>query len=110
MSLNHEQAESFLQKGFSRRQLGRIARVLTAGAAFPFYNEFAMAQDAERRLLRGTGAARRAMDPDAVRISSNENPLGPCKEGQEAMIKVLPHGGRYSPFGESGDFVKAVAD
>ena len=49
------------------------------------------------RMLRG--GARRAMDPDTVRISSNENPLGPCKEGLEAIAKVAPYGGRYSPFG-----------
>lgn len=83
MSHPIEHAESFLQRGFTRRQVGRIASLLTAGAAMPFYNEFAMAQEAQRRTL-GAGGARRAMDPDAVRISSNENPLGPCKEGLEA--------------------------
>lgn len=108
MLLSPEQTDSLLQKGFSRRQLGRIASLLTAGATLPFYNEYAMAQDAQQRLLRG--GARRAMDPDAVRISSNENPLGPCKEGLEAIAKVAPHGGRYSPFGEQGDFVTTVAE
>jgi len=67
-----------------------------------------MAQEAQRRTL-GDGA-RRAFDPDATRISSNENPLGPCKEGLEALIKVAPFGGRYQPFGESADFVKAVSE
>lgn len=109
MSLPLEHAESFLQRGFTRRQVGRIASLLTAGAAMPFYNEFAMAQDAQRRTL-GAGGARRAMDPDAVRISSNENPLGPCKEGLEAMVKVGPYGGRYQPFNEQGSFVEAVAE
>lgn len=110
MLLSREQTDSFLQKGFSRRQLGRIASLLTAGATLPFYNEYAMAQDAQQRMLRGAGGARRAMDPDAVRISSNENPLGPSKEGLEAIAKVAPHGGRYSPFGEQGDFVTTVAE
>ena len=110
MSISESQADPILNKGFSRRQLGRIASVLTAGAAFPFYNEFAMAQDAERRMNRGAGGMRAAMDPDAVRISSNENPLGPSKEGLEAIYKVAPHGGRYSPFGEQADFVKTVAE
>jgi histidinol-phosphate aminotransferase len=81
--------ESFLQRGFTRRQVGRIASVLTAGAAMPFYNEFAMAQEAERRMGR-----RGPMPADAVRISSNENPLGPCKAGLEALTKVAPYGGR----------------
>jgi histidinol-phosphate/aromatic aminotransferase/cobyric acid decarboxylase-like protein len=110
MSLPREQTDSFLQRGFTRRDVGRIASLLTAGAALPFYNEYAMAQDAERRTLRTAGAIRRAMEPDAVRISSNENPLGPCKEGLEAIAKVAPYGGRYQPFGEQGDFVTTVAE
>src|SRR5882724_7797312 len=105
MPLSREQTNSFLHRGFSRRDVGRIATLLTAGATLPFYNEYAMAQDATRRM----GGARAAMDPDAVRISSNENPLGPCKEGLEAIAKVAPHGGRYSPFGEQGEFVKTIA-
>src|SRR5437870_2981191 len=107
MALSPKQTNSLLERGFSRRDLGRIASLLTAGAALPFYNEFAMAQDAQQRMR---GGARAAMDPDAVRISSNENPLGPCKEGLEAIAKVAPHGGRYSPFGEQGAFITAIAE
>ena len=91
--------ESFLSRGFSRRQLGRIASVLTAGAALPFYNEAAFAQ-------RG---ARGQMSEDAVRINSNENPLGPCPEALDAISSVARFGGRYSPHNEQGDMVKAVA-
>ena len=50
------------------------------------------------------------MDPTIVRISSNENPLGPCKEGCEAIAKIAPLGGRYSPTGEQQEFVKTVAE
>jgi histidinol-phosphate aminotransferase len=98
-------AESFLSRGFSRRQLGRIATLLTAGSTLPFYNEFAMAQDAERRQ-----GARRTMDPDAVRINQNENPMGPCKEGLEAIVKVAPQGWRYSPANEQGELVRAISE
>jgi histidinol-phosphate aminotransferase len=108
-SLPKKDTERFLAQGFTRRQVGRIASVLTAGVTLPFYNEFAMAQEAQRRTL-GESGSRRAFDPDAVRISSNENPLGPCKEGLEAIAKVAPHGGRYQPFGESTEFIKAVAE
>lgn len=105
MSLPKKQEERLLEKGFTRRHVGRIASVLTAGAAFPFYNEYAMAQEAQRSMrMRGP------MPPDAVRITSNENPLGPCKEGLEAIAKVAPHGGRYQPFGESMEFVRTVAE
>jgi len=107
MTLRSDLASGLLEKGFSRRQLGRIAGLLTAGTTMPFYNEFAMAQDAERRMNRG--GARRA-DPDVVRISSNENPMGPCKEGLEALVRVAPHGWRYSPFNEQGELVKAIAE
>jgi len=104
--LSQQQTESFLHRGFTRRDISRIATLITAGATLPFFNEHAMAQEAQRR----AGVARRAMDPDAVRISSNENPLGPCKEGLEAISKVAPFGGRYQPFGEQNDFVTAVAE
>jgi histidinol-phosphate/aromatic aminotransferase/cobyric acid decarboxylase-like protein len=50
------------------------------------------------------------MPPDAVRISTNENPLGPCKEGLEAIAKVAPLGGRYSPNGETMDLTRTIAE
>ncbi|MGA3202574.1 MAG: pyridoxal phosphate-dependent aminotransferase [Bryobacteraceae bacterium] len=108
MPLPVKQQEVLLEKGFSRRQLGRIASLLTAGTALPFYNEFAMAQDAERRMMRGAGGGR-MNDPDVVRISSNENPMGPCKEGVAAMAKIAPLAWRYSPVGDDQDFSKTVA-
>src|SRR5579864_800001 len=91
--------ESILSRGFTRRQLGRIASVLTAGAALPFYNEAAFAQRANRR----------EMPPDAVRINENENPLGPCSEALEAIYQVAKSGGRYSPHNEAGELVKTAA-
>jgi len=96
MALTTEHVESFLGRGFTRRQVGRIASLLAGGAAFPFYNEYAMAQQAEQQMQRG-GGMRRAMGSDVIRISSNENPMGPCKEGVEAIAKVAPMGWRYSP-------------
>src|ERR1700684_4557701 len=108
MSLPRTETDSLLHRGFSRRDLGRIASLLTAGAALPFYNEFAMAQDAQQRA--GRGGMRRAIDPAAVLINQNENPLGPCKEGLEAIAKVAPHGGRYSPSNEQGQMIAAIAE
>ena len=80
MPFSTQQIDSLSARGFSRRQIGRVAGMLSAGAAFPLFSEFAMAQDAQRRM---TGLA--LMPADAVRISTNENPLGPCKEGLEAI-------------------------
>ena len=51
----------------------------------------------------------RTLDPDMVRITSNENPMGPCKEGLEALYKVAPLGWRYSPQGENLEFASLLA-
>ena len=100
--LNADLQRDFLQRGFSRRNFGRLAAVLTGGATMPFYNEFSLAR-AQDRQDRGP------LPPDAVRISGNENPLGPCKEACEAIAKVASQGGRYDPNGENAEFHKAAA-
>jgi histidinol-phosphate/aromatic aminotransferase/cobyric acid decarboxylase-like protein len=110
MSLPNDLKASLASRGFSRRDLGRISGLFAAGAALPFFNEYAMAQQAEAQLNARARGTRRPDDPDAVRITSNENPLGPCKEGLEAIYKVAPLGGRYSPTGESSDFVEMMAE
>jgi histidinol-phosphate aminotransferase len=107
MALSNATLRSLEQRGFTRRHIGRMASLLVAGASLPFYNEHAMAQDAEQR-MRGGG--RPNYGSDMVRISSNENPQGPCKEGLEALFKVAPMGWRYSPGNENGEFVKAIAE
>jgi histidinol-phosphate aminotransferase len=81
-----EQRRDLLGRGFSRRDFGRLAAFLTAGAALPFYNEAALAQ--------GLSAGPR-LSPDTVRINANENPMGPCPEAAEAIHKVVAQGGRY---------------
>ncbi len=80
------QKRDFLNRGFSRRDLGRIAAMISAGAALPFYNEPALAQ---------LSAIRGPLPADAVKIDANENPLGPSTEAREAIHKILPQGGRY---------------
>jgi histidinol-phosphate aminotransferase len=84
--LNRQQKDEFVKRGFSRRDLGRVAAMLAAGAALPFWNEPAMAQ---------LSAIRGAMPPDAVKINANENPLGPCEDALAAIHKVARDGGRY---------------
>jgi len=76
MFLTHKTQESLVDRGYSRRQIGRIAK--GAAAAIPFFNEFAQAQQAQQLATRrGGGGAPQAYDPDVVRITSNENPMGP---------------------------------
>jgi len=94
-----------LERGYSRRQIARIA--LGASAAIPFFHEFTLAQQAEQTQMsrrRAGGGGQRTFDPDLVRITSNENPMGPTKEGIEAMAKVGPLGWRYDPQGENLEF------
>jgi len=84
MVLSEKQQEEYLSRGFSRRTFGRIATMLTAGAALPFYNEPALAQ-----------LSKVSAPPDAVMINANENPLGPCQEARDAVAAMIPWGGRY---------------
>ncbi len=83
--LSADQQADFVRRGFSRRNFGRIASVLTAGAALPFYNEPALAQ---LSMVRN-------MPADAVKINANENPMGPCAEAADAIHSLVKDGGRY---------------
>jgi histidinol-phosphate aminotransferase len=84
--VNPEDTKEFLQRGFSRRHLGRIAAMLTAGATLPFYNEPALAQLSK---LDGPIPA------DAVIINANENPMGPHPEAIDAVRNISLKSGRY---------------
>jgi histidinol-phosphate aminotransferase len=84
-SLSAAQEKDFVRRGFSRRNFGRIASVLTAGAALPFYNERALAQ---LSMVKN-------MPPGAVKINANENPMGPCPEAADVMYSAVRRGGRY---------------
>jgi histidinol-phosphate aminotransferase len=95
-----ESRRDLIRRGFSRRDFGRLAAFLTAGAALPFYNEAALAQGL---------SALPNLAPDAVRINANENPMGPCPEAAEAIHKVVSQGGRYL-YNETGAFVAAMAE
>jgi histidinol-phosphate aminotransferase len=83
--LKADQEVELISRGFTRRNFGRIASLITAGAALPFYNEPALAQLSRVRNI----------PPDAVIINANENPLGPCPEAADAIHSVVQKGGRY---------------
>ena len=57
-TISNEQKYDFLKRGFTRRNLGKAASLVAAGAALPFYNEPALAQ------LSMIGR----LSPDAVKI------------------------------------------
>jgi len=85
MTLTPKQKLDLLDRGFSRRNFGKIASLLTAGASLPFYNEPALAQLSKIDNIPA----------DAVIINANENPLGPSPEALEAAHKIIANGGRY---------------
>jgi histidinol-phosphate/aromatic aminotransferase/cobyric acid decarboxylase-like protein len=97
--LSSDEKREFLKRGFSRRSFGRLATLVTAGAALPFYNESAMAQ-----LSRLKGP----VPSDAVMINANENPMGPCPEAADAMYNVIKKGGRYM-YQETTTFTELLA-
>jgi len=99
VTLTTEQERDLVKRGYSRRSFGRFAAMLTAGISMPFYNEFSLAaQELDMR----------AMPAGAVKIDSNENPLGPCIEAQEAIHSVVKSGGRYM-FNLPGELVNTLA-
>jgi histidinol-phosphate aminotransferase len=90
----------FEDRGISRRNFGRIAAMISAGAAaMPYLSEPALAQ------LSAVGK----VPEDAVMINSNENPLGPCKEAAEAAHSMIAKGGRYL-FPQTAEFEELLAE
>lgn len=95
-----EQARELLARGFSRRNFGRLASVMAAGATLPFFNEPALAQ---------LSMTKEPMPADAVKINANENPMGPCPEAAEAIYNVVKKGGRYM-YEETFGLAKTLAE
>jgi histidinol-phosphate aminotransferase len=85
----------------SRRSLLRGAALLTAGASLPFYNESTLAW----AQLSKIGP----LPAGAVKINSNENPLGPCAEAAQAIHDVVVKGGRYN-YEDTDAFQDALAE
>src|SRR5580693_905704 len=91
----------FEERGISRRNFGRIAAMISAGAAaMPYLSEPALAQ---------LSAINGKIPDDAVMINSNENPLGPCKEAAEAAHAMIAQGGRYL-FSQTNEFQELLAE
>jgi histidinol-phosphate/aromatic aminotransferase/cobyric acid decarboxylase-like protein len=112
MALTTNLIDDLMSRGYSRRSISRIA--LGAAAVIPFFSEasFAQSTDAEApargRGGRGGGMGGGVYDPEVIRISSNENPMGPSKPGLEALMNVAPGGWRYGPQGENLNFVSEL--
>jgi len=96
--LTEEAEDDLLARGYSRRQLAKIAAVFSMGAA---------------AASMGRPAWASAGIPDAapaakVRIGANECWTGPMAPGVAAATAILPWGNRYAPQNQRGDFINAV--
>lgn len=96
--LSTDAREDLLSRGYSRRALGKIAGVFSAGLA---------AASVGRPAWASAGTPDPA--PSArVRIGANECWTGPLAPGRKAAAAIIAEGNRYSPHDERGDFIKAV--
>ena len=101
MPLSHvkeEIADDLLDRGYSRRDMARIAALFGVGAAVASVG-------------RPAWASAGVPDPAPsakTRIGANECWTGPFAPGHVAAAKIIASGNRYSPHDERGDFIKAV--
>lgn len=70
----------------SRRSFLQLSTAVSAAAAFHVVTEPMLAYATVKTHYK----------PGAVRIDSNENPLGPCASAREAATAMIPEGGRYN--------------
>ena len=97
-----EGREDLLERGYSRRQLGRIAAVFGVGAL------------AAATAGRPAWAARDDDIPELgsrarVRLGANEWWTGPLAPGQAAAAAIIGSSNRYMPHEERRDFIRTAA-
>jgi DNA-binding transcriptional MocR family regulator len=97
-SLSPAAVEDLARRGFTRRQMLRVAALVGAGTALPFGSERALAQ------LSNVGA----LPDDAVKINANEFPEGPSPRALAALVEVAKRGNRYQ-YPETDALVAAAA-
>jgi len=98
--LSEEAQDDLLGRGYSRRDLFRIAAVFSAATAVA---------TAGRPVWASAGRVDPA--PDAgVRIGSNECWTGPFAPGQMAAAEIICQSNRYAPEDQRGDFIRAVSE
>jgi histidinol-phosphate aminotransferase len=98
ISLGHAALDELAQRGFTRRQMFRIAALVGASTALPWSSERALAQ------LSDAGK----LPDDAVKINANEFPEGPSARALEALAEVARKGNRYQ-YPETNGLVEAAA-
>src|SRR5271170_7159701 len=96
--LTEETQDDLLDRGYSRRQLGRIAAVFSMGAAVATIGRPALA----------SGGIPDPAPTAKVRIGANECWTGPFAPGQTAAAAIISSSNRYAPQDQRGDFIRAV--
>ncbi|WP_375197288.1 pyridoxal phosphate-dependent aminotransferase [Sphingobium sp.] len=88
--------QDLIERGYSRRQMGKAAALLGAGAV---------------AMRAVSAAAQQAAKPveGAVRIGANECWTGPFPVAAEAAFKLVQEGNRYEPDNEHAKLFAAVA-
>ncbi|MGH6829082.1 MAG: aminotransferase class I/II-fold pyridoxal phosphate-dependent enzyme [Rhizomicrobium sp.] len=96
--IREEMKDDLLARGYSRRQMMRAALMFSGAtaAALSLSTELAFAQEDE--------AAH-----EMVRIGLNECWVGPMAPGLKAGNAAFANSNRYSPHGEAGQLIKAIA-
>ncbi len=97
-TLPAEAQDDLLTRGYSRRQLLRIAAVFSTGAAVATVGRPAWA----------SGGVPDPAPEAKTRIGANECWTGPLLPGQQAAAAIISSSNRYSPKDQRGDFIKAV--
>lgn len=95
--LDKDARADLADRGFSRRQIGRIAIMLAGGAAMASFGRPALAQQSGPAMV------------GAVRIASNECWTGPFAEGVAAATMLAKEGNRYEPDNEHAKLFAAVS-
>jgi histidinol-phosphate aminotransferase len=82
----HSTPDPVASSGFSRRSFFRFAAGASALATMPLLTEPELARAARPHFS----------DPNVgIHIDANENPMGPCESARQAIIDIVPRGGRY---------------
>lgn len=102
MELNQAQVADLTHRGFTRRHLGRVLTLLTAGAAMPSFNEGSMAH-------AQLSSLKRSLPPGAVKINANEYASGPAPAALEALVEVAKNGNRYQ-YQETYQMMRTAAE
>jgi histidinol-phosphate aminotransferase len=78
--------DSVACSGFSRRSFFRYAAGASALASLPMLTESHLALAARPKFA----------DPNiGIHIDANENPMGPSEGARQAIVNIIPRGGRY---------------